>query len=216
MNEAAFDPSAFLGNEELVRTIQKKYAALFRPDEVVLDLGCGNGVFLDLLKDASVRGIGVDSFPACVEACRKKGLKAELADLLQFVQQTNEKYNGIFCSHIVEHLPPQTVLTLFAHAARILQPGGRIIIITPNTRDIDVITERFWLDITHVRPYPIALMEKMLAHNGFSIEKSGLDPDSGIPLRSRNPIEMLRKMMLKLRWGEYWGMGDSFVIGRKD
>jgi len=215
MNEAAFDPSAFLGNEDLVRKIQKKYAAMFQPKDVVLDLGCGNGVFLELLRNRSVRGIGIDSFPSCIEACRKKDLEAELAELLQYVEQTNEKFNGIFCSHIVEHLSPQIALRLFAHSGRILKPGGRIIIITPNARDIDVITERFWLDITHVRPYPIPLLETMLKHQGFSIERSGIDPDSGIPLLSRNPLKMLRKILLRLRWGEYWGRGDSFVIGRK-
>jgi SAM-dependent methyltransferase len=215
MNGALFDASAFLGNEDLVRKIQRKYAAMFQPTDVVLDIGCGNGVFLELLKDRSVRGIGVDSFPACVEVCRKKGLQAELAELLQYVEQSTEMFSGIFCSHIVEHLSPQTALKLFAHSNRILNPGGRIIIVTPNTRDIDVITERFWLDITHVRPYPIPLLEAMLKHEGFSIEKSGIDPDSGIPLLSKNPLKILRKTLLKLRWGEFWGRGDSFVIGRK-
>jgi SAM-dependent methyltransferase len=213
MNNTLFDPSAFLGNEDLVRNIQKKYASMFQPKEEVLDLGCGNGVFLELLRERSVRGVGVDSFPSCIEACRKKGLEARQAELLQFVETTDEKYDGIFCSHIVEHLTPQTVLKLFAHSRRILRPGGRIIIVTPNTRDIEVMTERFWLDITHVRPYPIPLLERMLEHEGFTIEKSGIDPDSGIPLLSKNPVLLAKKVMKKLRWGEYWGKGDSFVVG---
>jgi cyclopropane fatty-acyl-phospholipid synthase-like methyltransferase len=213
MNDTLFDPSAFLGGDKDVQRIQRKYAAMFQPTERVLDLGCGNGVFLGLLRERSVHGIGIDSFPQCIEACRKKGLEAQQADLLKYVEGAHEEYDGIFCSHIIEHLAPETVLMLFAHSRRILRPGGRIIIVTPNTRDIDVITERFWLDISHVRPYPIPLLEKMLEHAGFSIERSGLDPDSGTRVLSKNPAKMLRKAIKKLRWGEYWGKGDSFVIG---
>jgi 2-polyprenyl-3-methyl-5-hydroxy-6-metoxy-1,4-benzoquinol methylase len=216
MNDLPFDPSAFLGSEAIVRKIQMKYAAIFQSHEVVLDLGCGNGVFLELLRERSVRGIGIDSFSACIEACRKKGLEAKQAELLQYVESTDDKYDGIFCSHIVEHLVPQTALKLFAESARILKPGGRIVIVTPNARNIDVITERFWLDVTHVRPYPIPLLEKMLQHEGLLIVRSGIDPDSGIPLLSRNPLTMAKKVMSKIRWGEYWGKGDSFVVAKRN
>ncbi len=214
MNDMKFDPSAFLGGEAHVRKIQRKYAAMFQPGEVVLDLGCGNGVFLDLLRGRSVRGVGVDSFPQCVEACRRNGLDIRDAEILQYLQTTTESYDGLFLSHIVEHLPPQTVLDLFAHARRILRPSGRIIVVTPNCRDIEVITERFWLDITHVRPYPVQLLEKMLEHSGFAIHSSGLDPHSATHILSRSPLKTARRIMKKLRWGEYWGKGDTFVVGK--
>jgi SAM-dependent methyltransferase len=214
MNGTLFDPSTFLGDDKIVRKIQRKYAAMFHQKEEVLDLGCGTGVFLELLRERSVRGVGIDSFPPCIEACRKKGLEAHQAELLMYVEGAADRYDGIFCSHIVEHLTPDTVLKLLAHCQRILRPGGRIIIVTPNTRDIEVITERFWLDITHVRPYPIPLLEKMLEHSGFSIAQSGLDADSSMRLLSKSPIRMIRRLIKKLRWGEYWGNGDSFVIGK--
>jgi SAM-dependent methyltransferase len=215
MDTTRFNPSAFHSDLKLIQNIQRKFADLFRPQEELLDLGCGNGIFLELLKERSVRGVGVDSFSDCVESCRQRGLEVHQAELLPYVEKTDEQFNGIFCSHIVEHLSPETVLKLFAHAHRVLRPGGRIIIVTPNPKDIEVITERFWLDITHVRPYPLPLLEKMLEHSGFSIEDSGRDRDSAIPVRSKNPRLMLQKAIKKLRWGEYWGNGDTYVVARR-
>lgn len=212
MSTNPFNPSVFLGDDRLVTKIQRKYAGMFRPGEVVLDLGCGDGVFLRLLKERGIRGIGVDSLLPCVETCRRSGLEAHQSDILAFLQEATGSYDGIFCSHIVEHLPPQVVLDLLTHARRVLKPTGRIVIVTPNARDIEVITERFWLDITHVRPYPIPLLEKMLEHAGFAVTSSGIDPDSSTRLLSKSPLKMWKKLVKKIRWGEYWGKGDSFVV----
>ena len=59
-----------------------------------------------------------------------------------------------------------------------LKAGGLLILITPNTKDLGVITENFWLDITHQRPYPLKLLRKMLADAGLSEERSGEDADT--------------------------------------
>jgi 2-polyprenyl-3-methyl-5-hydroxy-6-metoxy-1,4-benzoquinol methylase len=214
MSADTFNPSVFLGGSEAIRKIQRKFADLFHKGEAVLDLGCGDGIFLELLRDRGVRGIGVDSFPACVESCRRNGLTVHQSDILQFLQQAEGPYDGVFCSHIVEHLSPTDVLTLIHHSRRVMRSGGRMIIVTPNPKDIEVITERFWLDITHVRPYPIPLLEKMLEHAGFAVVRSGLDRDSRTLLIARNPLKMVRKVMKKLRWGSYWGKGDEYVVAR--
>jgi SAM-dependent methyltransferase len=214
MNTAPFNPSTFLAGDEIVRRIQTKYARMFKHGDSVLDLGCGSGVFLELLRDHGVRGIGVDSFDPCIVACRGKGLEVHQAELMEFLRGDAGSYDGIFCSHIVEHLPADTVLALIGIASERLRPGGRLIIMTPNPRNLDVIAENFWLDITHVRPYPIPLLESMMIHHGFVIETSGLDPDTGTPLLSKHPLIMARRFIKKIRFGEYWGTGDTVVIGR--
>ena len=53
-----------------------------------------------------------------------------------------------------------------------LEPGGTLVIVTPNPADLKVITHYFWMDLTHVRPYPGVLLEEMLQHVGFSIHAS--------------------------------------------
>lgn len=215
MKSVPFDPSVFFGNDSIVRKIQEKYAALFQAGETVLDVGCGNGTFLTLLNERGVRGIGIDSFASCIQVCREKGLKVHQNDALTFLRKSKHAVDGIFCSHIIEHLIPETALELLQHAHRLLNSGGRIVILTPNVRDIEVMTERFWLDITHRRPYPRPLIEKMLLHSGFEIVQSGLDRDSKQRILSRNPGVLLNRIMKKIRWGEYWGKGDTFLVGRK-
>jgi 2-polyprenyl-3-methyl-5-hydroxy-6-metoxy-1,4-benzoquinol methylase len=214
MSERPFNPSLFLGDEAFVRSIQRKHADLFRAEQTVLDLGCGAGVFLELLRERSVRAAGIDLSAECVESCRRKGLDAREAELLRFLETTDERFDGVFCSHVVEHLAPPAALGMLANCRRVLRPGGRLVVVTPNPRDLDVITEKFWLDVTHVRPYPLALLAKMVEHAGFTVERSGTDPDTAPPIRSRNPFILARNLWKKLRWGDFWGGGDCVVIGR--
>ena len=215
MTTPPYNPSTFFGDDKSVRRIHRKYADMFPPGARVLDLGCGTGLFLELLKQRGVHGTGVDVFKPAVDACRAKDLDVERADLLQFLHRTRTTFDGIFCSHIVEHLSPDDAHRLLADANRVLSDRGLIIILTPNTKDLEVMTERFWLDPTHVRPYPLKLLHAMLEHWGFDIVKEGLDRDSARRIPKRRPTETIDYILQKLRWGKYFGKGDTFIIGRK-
>ena len=215
MKNSAFNPTAFGGVDPVVRKYQKKYVRCFRPGQKVLDLGCGTGVFLELLREGNVNGVGVDSFEPSVRACREKHLDVHQSDIVKYLEKTKDNYDGIFCSHVIEHLTPQVVLRLLSNMNRVLNSNGLAVIITPNFMNIEVIAERFWLDITHVRPYPIPLLESMLAHTGFIISSSGLDKDTAQHFLRKNPLDSFSYLLGKLRWGKYYGRGDSFVIATK-
>ena len=207
-----FNASLFSGSEKAVRTYQKKYAAGFRPGDSVLELGCGPGVFLELLRERSVRSTGIDHSDSMVAECVRKKLNAVKADALQFLQRTKTKYDGIFCAHLIEHLRPEQAIRLFRLAHGALKPGGRFIVITPNVQDIHVWGETFWLDISHVRPYPLPLLGELVRFAGFEVVKGGTDADTGIKPGRRN---FFRYVLYKLRFGAYYGRGDTFVIGQK-
>jgi SAM-dependent methyltransferase len=215
MAKIPYNPSTFLGGDDTVLRIQRKYADRFAPGARVLDLGCGEGLFLDLLRQRGVHGLGVDAFSPAVDACRRKGLDVRRADLFQYLRTCRQTFDGVFCSHIVEHLTPDQTQRLLQEANRVLKDRGLLIILTPNSKDIEVITERFWLDTTHVRPYPLKLLQAMFEHTGFEIVESGLDRDSARRLPKRKPMETLAFLIQKLRWGRYFGLGDTYIVGRK-
>jgi SAM-dependent methyltransferase len=210
-----FNPSLFAADEKCNVKYQSKYAALFAPGESVLDLGCGTGTFLSLLKKRQAHGTGVDSFPEAVAVCRERGLEVIDSDLFAFLSTTDRTFDGVFCCQIIEHLQPQDAIRFVREIFRILRPGGRCIIITPDFRDIEVAMEMFWLDVTHVRPYPARLLRAIMEDAGFIIIRSGIDPDSRRKMPKRRFWRAPLYLLNKLRFGKYFGSGDVVVIGKR-
>ena len=66
----------FRGSREHVQEGQRAYVPRFAGRSAVLDLGCGRGEFLELLKDAGVPARGIDASAELVALCRQRGLEA--------------------------------------------------------------------------------------------------------------------------------------------
>ena len=93
---------------------------------------------------------------------------------------------------------------------QVLRPGGKLIILTPNTKDLGVITETFWLDLSHKRPYPLVLLEEMLTRRGFFVLEKGEDSDTK-PRVKRS----LKSIIKHVRFGEFINRGDYFIVAEK-
>jgi SAM-dependent methyltransferase len=104
-------------------------------------------------------------------------------------------------------------MALIAACARVLEPGGRLLIATPNACNLIVLEETFWLDPTHVRPYPRALLERMGSAEGLHVVASYDDPTTS----PRRPF--LRRAIAQLRsWlsgADRSGPMDSVVVFEK-
>ncbi len=210
-----YDFNAFAGGDDYSRRYQAKYAAMFTPGQRVLDLGCGSGAFLGLLRERGVHGLGVDSSGRMAGICAAKGLEAVHSGLEDFLDRCTDRYDGVFCSHIVEHLAPQDLMALLHAIHAALVDAGRLIIITPTFRDPIVGGEYFWLDVTHVRPYPEALLRQMLATAGFDVTMAGLDRDTRRRMPRRNPWRALAFLIERIRHGRNYGCGDTVVIATR-
>jgi SAM-dependent methyltransferase len=203
----------FAGNDEAVRRYQRHYVDVFAPGARVLDVGCGGGVFLEALRASGRHGVGVDGSEEELAAARARGLDVVSADGLDYLGATPaESFGGVFCAHLIEHLSPEGATRLIEGIHRVLAPGGRVVLITPDVRDLEVWTERFWLDLTHVRPYPARLLVGLLQVLGFRVIRSGNDPRSG---RGSGPRVWLPGWWRALRLGELGWRGDTFVIAEK-
>lgn len=190
------DPIAFAerfrGPEDYVREEFKAYVDLFRGARGVLDIGCGRGEFLELMRDAGIEATGVDGSAQAVTLCRSKGLQVVEADLFDYLASPGVPFDGVFCAQVVEHLPPAVLPELIRLVAARLNPGGIVLFETPNPECLAIFATHFYIDPTHTRPVPAQLLRFYLEEAGFGeIEVTYRQTD--LPEAANLPDEFRRK-----------------------
>ncbi len=158
----------YRGAWEAIRDRQSEYVPLFEGASDVLDVGCGRGEFLDLLREAGIAARGVDANPEMVAACRDRGLEATAGDALETLEALPDgALGGLFSAQVVEHLPPDTLVRLIRVAWRKLRPGSTIAIETINPACWLAFFETYLRDFTHVQPLHPETLRYLLAASGF-------------------------------------------------
>jgi len=159
----------YRGTEEAIRRQQESYLPYFETEKKVLDLGCGRGEFIGLLRDKGIEAEGVDTNDQMVEICRQKGLPCRKADILEALEGYEDgSLGGIFSSQVIEHLPPPYLRRMLDTAFSKLAPGGRIVLETINPTSVFALVQIYFLDPTHQKPiHPEALR--------FLLESAGYD-----------------------------------------
>ncbi len=134
----------------------------------VVDLGCGRGEWLELLRDEGLVGRGVDLNRIFLNACREIDLDVTEADALAFLRGLKPRSVGAVTTfHLIEHLPLKALIALLDESLRVLKPGGVVILETPNPENLQVGGCNFYTDPTHRRPIPPVLTEALLELRGF-------------------------------------------------
>src|SRR5207248_3727449 len=91
----------FRGSEAQIKDRQKANLVYFDACTDVLDLGCGRGEFLELLREKGIAARGVEMGKDALLLCRQKGLEVIEADLLSYLESLqDESAGGIFCSQV--------------------------------------------------------------------------------------------------------------------
>jgi O-antigen chain-terminating methyltransferase len=151
-----------------VRSSFGDYVARFRGHSPVLDLGCGRGEFLELLRVDGIEGRGVEGNARAVEACRGKGLEVVQGDLLAFLAaQGDGSAGGVFAAQVAEHLAPAALQKLLHEAHRVLHKGGLLVLETVNPRSVTGFLEVFNRDLTHEKPLHPETLAFLAAAAGF-------------------------------------------------
>ena len=137
-----------------------------------LDLGCGRGEWLELLLEAGFDAEGVDLNAGMLGACKELGLPAVEGDALDQLRRIPDNSLALVSAfHMAEHIPFETLLSLIEQALRVLVPGGLLLMETPNPENLSVGTSSFYLDPTHTKPIPQALLSFVTEHKGFAAQQ---------------------------------------------
>lgn len=162
----------FRGSEEEIRRRQQLYAQWFQGASDVLDVGCGRGEFLEAAKAAGIAARGIDQSEELAALGRAKGLDVERADMFAYLADLPDKsLGGVYCSQVVEHLTPAQLPELARLMAEKMHPGAPLAIETPNPECLAIFATHFYLDPTHTRPVPPALLAFYLEESGFAVSE---------------------------------------------
>ncbi|GEM_PF-2686759 len=175
------------GDEAATLRIAATIAPYFSHCRSVLDLGCGQGSMLRTLRAAGKAVLGVEGDPELVQSLRAEGFDVrqgwapgDLAGL------DIPNVDGVFLGHIIEHLHPKEALEVLKWVAGKLNDNGVVVVQTPDFNVDFVSKTNFWLDPTHVRPYPLSLLKGLLESAGFSPLEGGCRP-----LGPQAPLDIL-------------------------
>lgn len=199
----------FRGAEERIRAQQAEYIERFQDASDVLDIGCGRGEFLEAAKAAGIAARGIDLSEEMVAFCRSKGLEVEQADLFRYLDDlADASLGGVYCSQVIEHLPPEMLPRMVRLVSAKLRRGGLLAIETPNPECLAIFATHFFLDPTHTRPVPPALLVFYLEEFGFG----NIDVERLFPAVETMPA--LASLPEDVR-GEFFGGLDYAVLARK-
>lgn len=164
----------YRGSRDLIKSRLQVYLPFVQalksiyPEAQALDLGCGRGEWLECLQAMEISAIGVDTDDNMLEICRLCSLEVVKQNAIDYLQQIPDNSQVIISAfHLAEHLSFSQLQTLAQEALKKLQPGGLLIIETPNPENIVVGSSRFYLDPTHQKPLPPELLSFIPEHYGF-------------------------------------------------
>lgn len=157
----------FRGSQEHVKDVQRIYLPYFMGCKNVIDIGCGRGEFVQLLKENGIGVTGVDIYLPYVEYCKMNHLSVSHGDGVEFLKK-QQQVDGIFVGQVVEHISVSQIIELCAVAYEKLTTGSYLIMETPNPKSLAIYTEAFYQDPSHNKPVHPETLKYLVEKRGFS------------------------------------------------
>jgi O-antigen chain-terminating methyltransferase len=186
----------------------------------LVDIGCGRGDWLSVLRTHEIPALGVDTNSDAVDRAVADGLEAVVADGIEYLRDVaTESVGAVSAFHVVEHLPPATVIDLIDAALHALAPGGVLILETPNPSNVTVGSSAFWRDPTHLRPMESMYLAFLVQDRGFvSVETRFLHPTPQYELElkalSSDERPAIGRLLDDMSWALH-GPQDYAIVARR-
>jgi len=159
---------AFRGSEADIASRLEGYCERFTGAADVLDIGCGRGEFLGMLRDRGISARGLDANREMVAVCRDRGLDVAEGDAVGYLLSLPDaSLGGIIATQVVEHFTSEYLLRFLEVAYHKLRPDSTIILETLNVDSWSAFFGPYLRDITHERPIPPDTLRFLLEASGF-------------------------------------------------
>jgi len=222
VNQVEFDyfmfEQCFRGSTKEIRERQRVYLDYFKDKHEVLDLGCGRGEFLELMRDSGIKATGLDTNSDMVAYVRGLGLAVEEVDVRTYLKDVPRSIDGIFAAQLIEHLTPAEMLNLIRICYDKLESGGTLALETVNPTCLSVFGESFYMDLSHIRPVHPATLAFALKQEGFiNVQTLYLSPfadNEKIPNLPIAGCEAFNAGIERLN-SRLFGFRDYAIIGEK-
>jgi SAM-dependent methyltransferase len=159
----------FRGTTGDIRGRLASYVPLLASASGVLDIGCGRGELLEILRERGVTARGIDTNQAMVDECRSRGLEVERADAVAFLEgRADGALGGLVAIQVVEHFEPAYLLRFLELAYQKLAPGAPLVLETINPACWMAFFECYLRDLTHARALHPDTLRYLVQASGFA------------------------------------------------
>lgn len=164
----------FRGKYEVIKERQKVYVEYVKQacqknkDKPWVDVGCGRGEFIELLKEQNFPYIGLDINSVNIDLCVKRGLTVVKDEAISYLSKLdNNSLAGISAFHVIEHLKREDLYKFIKLCYEKIAFGGMLILETVNIRN-DIAMKNYYLDPTHNLPLMPEFLSMYLEFTGFT------------------------------------------------
>lgn len=146
-------------------------AAKLTPENKVLEIGCGTGLFTEMFAETGAEIVAVDISPDLISLAEKRGISSLKVQFLvkrfeDFI--ADDPFDAVIGSSVLHHLDVDSALK---NMKRLLKPGGRLAFAEPNMLNPQVFAERTFLRnrLSFVSPDETAFVRWLLRKNLLAI-----------------------------------------------
>lgn len=160
----------FRGSQQQIESHLTPYVQMLKNlPGPVLDIGCGRGEFLGLLKAAGIQAKGIDLDKGMLSEAKAKSLDVMEGDGIKHLSEIPDGSLGaVVAIQVIEHLSVPVMDSLLALAKRKVAKGGKVIFETINPASVLAFVSNYARDPSHVFPQHPDTVSYRLSLAGFS------------------------------------------------
>lgn len=177
----------------------------------ILDAGCGPGGLMRLLRaNGYTRVEGVDVSPDQIHLAQQDGLTAIEADLFDYLEGRDDRFDVILAIDLLEHFDVANVLRLLALFRNSLAPNGQLVLRTPNASGPFGARLRYG-DLTHGLAFTPSSIRQALLTTGYT--KASVRPQEPAPHGLFSMVRLVLWRLLALGAKAYLAVETGVLRG---